>query len=200
MPRKSINMNLSTFLKLLTLNTGEKLRDVQKYKEAGGYDFYQALRAAHLKFGPTPDVSLGIDFISARASANAKKVNEDLYRASHEWILKQKGEFFSPSRALFRSPRNVFSVTVNPEIGLRTKSVDTAYAIYPRQHVRINRDQAGAALLLMSEAYGDTSNMQFGVLDVTADKAFRTPTNMSKAILDAEVRFLEIEFLKLRTL
>src|SRR5690606_19302628 len=65
------------------------------------------------------------------------------------------------------------------------------------QGVRINRDQAGAGLILLSRGYRGFGNEKFGILDAFGNKVHRTPTNISERLLENEIATIEAELARI---
>lgn len=190
----SIVMHFATFLKLLTLNTGDKLRDLERYSKPGGFDFYRSSRegvAQHLTHGRSRDEV--IKDIEATASASSRDRNRDIFERVADWITSQSGKPEVPNKGVWRSPNKIFSIHIEPEIALSNKSGQQVIAVYPRRDTRINRDQAGAGLLLLGRGYRRSGDESFGILDAFGNKVHRTPTNVSERVLDNEISFIESE-------
>ena len=186
-------MHFATFLKFLTQNTGEKIRDLEKYAEPGGFDFYRGSRNGVFEYcahGRSRDNVMGD--INA-GPQNTVGRNQEIFLAAANWLDRQRGERLAPSRGVWASPGRVFSVHIEPEISLRIGQNTDVVAVYPRREPRINRDQAGAGLLLLRQAYNGTGVERFGVLDAVPGRVYRTPTNFSAAILEREIETIESE-------
>ena len=82
---------------------------------------------------------------------------------------------------------------IEPEIGLEGASKTKVLAVYPRREPRLNRDKAGAGILLLRKAYKGVGNEEFGILDAYGEKSYWSPTNVSSALLDAETATIESE-------
>lgn len=189
-----IVMHFSTFLKFLTLNTGDKIRDLEKYAEPGGFDFYRSSRDGtmqHCAHGRSKERV--ISDIKASAAANTIERNCEIFEATASWLAKQAGQKLAASRGVWASPDRIFSVHIEPEIAFGNKNKPNIVAVYPRKEFRINRDQAGAGVILLKRAYSGTGEERFGVLDAFAEKAFWSPTNVSEALLDSEIATMENE-------
>lgn len=187
-------MHFSTFLKLLTLDSGDKIRQLENYAKPGGFDFYRSSRDAVLNYwshGKSRESV--IDEITKSAPQNAISHNIEIFDNVASWLDKQSGEKIAPSRGVWTSPSKIFSVHIQPEIGLKKSNQQRILAVYPRRDPRLNRDQAGAGLLLLKKAYRGTGEEDFGVLDAYGQKAYWSPTNVSSTLLDLEVRLIESE-------
>ena len=103
-------------------------------------------------------------------------------------------------KGLWTSPKKIFSVHIEPEICLSQGGVDRVLAVYPRNEPRINRDQAGAGILLIQKSYPAEGQIKFGILDAFAEKAYWSPTNSSQSILEHEVTMIENELSKVLAL
>jgi hypothetical protein len=187
-------MHFSTFLKLLTLNTGDKIRHLEGYASPGGFDFYRPSREGAFAYCAHGRSRTRVaEDIKKNAASNALERNLDIFEDVANWLDKQKGERNSTSRGVWRSPKKTFSIHIEPELGLIQAGRQKVVAVYPRKEPRINRDQAGAAILLLSEGYKTTEQIEFGILDCKGGKAFWSPTNVSQALLTSEVAMIEAE-------
>ncbi|MGV0910859.1 hypothetical protein [Martelella sp. FOR1707] len=187
-------MHFATFLKLLTLNMGDKIRDLERYAKPGGFDFYRPSRdgiVKHCSAGRTRENVLR----DIENSATTKSVdrNKEVFERVAVWVAGHPGQASIPKRAVWRSPHKTFSVHIEPELSYQAKNAQHVVAIYPSKDVRINRDQAGAGLILLSRGYRGSGNEKFGILDAFAGKVHRTPTNISERLLENEIATIETE-------
>ena len=85
-------MHFSTFLKLLTQSTGDKIRDLSKYSQAGGFDYYRTSRegVASLCSDSKP-LELVLMKIKAMAPENAVDRNIEIAEHCSNWLKKQSG-------------------------------------------------------------------------------------------------------------
>jgi len=191
-------MHFATFLKLLTLNTGDKIRDLERYAKPGGFDFYRPSRdgvVQHCAHGRTKDRVL--DDIEVSSTANSLERNKEVFEQVSAWIADHPGHATMPNRGVWRSPQKRFSVHIEPEISYQSKSAQHVIAVYPRKDVRINRDQAGAGLILLNRGYRGFGNEKFGILDAFGNKVHRTPTNISERLLENEIATIEAELARI---
>lgn len=191
-------MHFSTFLKLLTLDTGDKIRHLEGYATPGGFDFYRTSRDGvlqHSAHGRTRDRV--VKDIKSLASPNAVEHNVEIFEHVADWLGKQKGKRFAPSRGVWPSPRKIFSVHIEPEIGLEVGQAKRIFAVYPRRDPRLNRDIAGAGVILLGRGYRGHGGEEFGVLDAYGERAFKSPTNVSNALLDREIETIEGELTRI---
>lgn len=193
----AVLMHFATFLKLLTQSTGDKVRDLSKYAQPGGFDFYRTSRDG------VTDLCTGSktldevkSSINALAPQNAVDRNIEIVENFLLWREKQAAMGKQPSRSIWTSPNEIFSIYIEPEISLISGNAEKVLAVYPRKDPRINRDQAGAGIILLQKHYKGSGSEKFGVLDAFGQKAFWSPTNASQAILDHDVAMIENELSK----
>lgn len=187
-------MHFSTFLKFLTLDTGDKIRQLEAYAKPGGFDFYRTSRDGVLQHCAHGRERVRvIKDIRATAPPNAIDHNVEIFEHSSDWLQKQKGQRVAPSRGVWPSPNKVFSVHIEPEIGLETKAHKRIIAVYPRREPRLNRDIAGAGVLLLQRGYRGGGDEEFAILDAYGGKAFKAPTNISNQLLEREIETIEGE-------
>lgn len=193
-----IVMHFATFLKLLTLNAGDKIRDLERYAKPGGFDFYRPSRDGvmqHCAHGRPKDRVL--KDIEASSATNSVERNKEIFGKVSAWIADHPGDATIPNRGVWRSPQKIFSVHIEPEISYQSKNELHVVAVYPRKEVRINRDQAGAGLILLGRGYRGVGNEKFGILDAFGSKVHRTPTNISERLLENEIASIEAELVRI---
>lgn len=191
-------MHFSTFIKLLTLDTAEKIRHLSPYKKQGGVDYYKGYRAAAQRLmsgNHTPSEARKL--VERSVLPASIDANHNIFDAVVSWLSRQQGSYFAPARSLWTSPNRVFSVKIEPEIGIERGARKSVIAVYPRAEPPLNRDRAGAALLMLQQAQKGVGTTVFGILDAHRQKAFWSPTNLSSAVLDAEVATIESELVRL---
>lgn len=188
-------MHFSTFLKFLTLDTGDKIRHLEAYATPGGFDFYRPSRDGVLQYSAhgRSRKSVATDIAKA-ASNNSVAHNIEIFEHVADWLDKQKkGKCVTPSRGVWPSPKRQFSVHIEPEIGLESTGKSKILAVFPRREPRLNRDKAGAGIILLRRAYKGSGEEEFGILDAYDQKAYWSPTNVSSALLDREIDIIDSE-------
>jgi hypothetical protein len=187
-------MHFSTFLKFLTLDTGDKIRQLENYAKPGGFDFYRASRDAVLNYSAHGKSRLSVvQDIAKIAPQNAIGHNTEIFENVAQWLDKQPGTRIAPSRGVWPSPEKRFSVHIEPEIGLEKAGRTRILAVYPRRDARLNRDKAGAGILLLRKAYKGKGDEEFGILDAYGQKGYWSPTNVSSTLLDIEIATIDAE-------
>lgn len=188
-------MHFSTFLKFLTLDTGDKIRQLESYATPGGFDFYRPSRDGVLQFSAHGRSRKNVVAdIAKTASTNSVAHNIEIFDHVADWLEKQKANHrIAPSRGVWPSPKKKFSVHIEPEIGLENNSQQRILAVYPRREPRLNRDKAGAGIILLRRAYQGSGDEEFGILDAYGAKAFWSPTNVSSALLEREIDIIDSE-------
>lgn len=187
-------MHFSTFLKFLTLDTGDKIRHLEGYSTPGGFDFYRPSRNGVLEFSAHGKSRKSVmQDITKTAATNAVAHNIEIFEKAADWLEKQQGTRVAPSRGVWPSPNKCFSVHIEPEIGLEVGNRKKVIAVYPRREPRLNRDKAGAGVVLLRRAYQGSGTEEFGILDAYGNKAYWAPTNVSEALLDREIATIDAE-------
>lgn len=191
-------MHFSTFLKFLTLDTGDKIRQLESYSAPGGFDFYRPSRDGSMQYSAhgRPRQSVEEDIVKS-SSQNSSSHNISIFNHVADWLDKTKCSRIIPSRGVWRSPAGKFSVHIEPEIGIETKGEKRIIAVYPRKDPRLNRDKAGAGLILLKAAYKGFGTEKFGILDAHGSKVFWSPTNISSALLEREIRTIDEELTRI---
>lgn len=187
-------MHFSTFLKFLTLDTGDKIRHLEAYTTPGGFDFYRTSRDGVLQYSAHDRARKKVmEDIVKLAPQNAVSHNVEIFEKVADWLDKQPGKRIAPARGVWPSPEKCFSVHIEPEIGLEHGASRKVIAVYPRREPRLNRDKAGAGVVLLKRAYRGLGDEEFGILDAYGSKAFWSPTNVSEALLDREIATIDAE-------
>ena len=187
-------MHFSTFLKFLTLDTGDKIRQLEAYSTPGGFDFYRTSRDGVLQYAAHGrGKHKVVQDIAKNATQNAVAHNIEIFEKVADWLDKHPGKRIAPGRGVWPSPERQFSVHIEPEIGLEQGANTKILAVYPRREPRLNRDKAGAGILLLKKAYKGTGSEDFGILDAHGAKAYWSPTNVSSALLDREIATIDAE-------
>ena len=191
-------MHFSTFLKFLTLDTGDKIRQLESYASPGGFDFYRTSRDGVLQFSAHGRSRKAVaQDIAKLAPSNAIAHNIEIFDKAADWLEKQSGKRIAPSRGVWPSPEKCFSVHIEPEIGLEQGEKKKIIAVYPRREPRLNRDKAGAGVVLLRRAYKGFGVEDFGILDAYGEKAYWAPTNVSEALLDREIATIDAELMRI---
>lgn len=187
-------MHFSTFLKFLTLDTGDKIRQLESYASPGGFDFYRSSRDGVLQHSAHGrSRRLVAEDIAKLSPQNAISHNIEIFEHVADWLEKQKCTKFVPSRGVWPPPQKCFSVHIEPEIGIETGGRKKVIAVYPRREPRLNRDKAGAGIIMLKRAYRGDGTEEFGILDAYGQKAYWSPTNVSAALLDREIETIDGE-------
>lgn len=187
-------MHFSTFLKFLTLDTGDKIRQLEAYSTPGGFDFYRTSRDGVLQYSAHGRSRRAVmQDIAKLAPQNAVAHNTEIFEHAADWLDKQPGKRITPSRGVWPSPDKCFSVHIEPEIGLEVGGRKKIVAVYPRREPRLNRDKAGAGIALLRRAYKGDGSEEFAILDAYGQRAHAAPTNVSEALLDREIATIDAE-------
>lgn len=192
-------MHFATFLKLLTQDNGDKIRDLEKYGKPGGWDFWRPLRDGMDSFVGHGRSRADIESdVRVNSTQTSQQRNLEVFAQAADWFERQSGVGFLPNRGVWRSPGRVFSVQIEPEIGLEVRNgSQLVVAIYGRNEPRIRRDYAGAAIVLLERAYRRNQDVTFGILDAAGNTLHRARSNVSEQLLDAEIAFIERELTRI---
>lgn len=188
-----VTMHFSTFLKFLTLSDGDRVRELEAYSEPGGFDFYRPLREASTALvADGHSVERCTNSIRARCNDRNRGHNLEAFQRVVDFMARQRQIAERPVKSVWRSPRRVFSVHIEPEFLITRQGIRTAVAVYPRAQTSLNRDTAGAGIVLLRNAYrGEVDG--YGILDAMAGNAYWTPTNVSERVLQSVVGFIETQ-------
>jgi len=192
-------LHFATFLKLLALSTGDKMRAIAKYGDAdGGFDYWKPLRSGCIQYCAH---GASRPRVHSHITSNAGSTNEtrciEKFEITANWMDRQAGQGFAPNRGVWRSPTGAFSVHIEPEIGFETSNRNKITAVYPTSSASLNRETAGAGILLLSQNYRDRSDEVFGIFEVDTNRCYRTPTNNSEGVLLADIATIDAAFARL---
>lgn len=193
-------IGLSTFVKLVSQRTEEKLREIAKYERPGGFDRYQFAKEGltdHIVLGkPLGDVIADLP----GSDQNFVDANADVVSAVADWKKKFGGKGIDSPRGIWRSPNDKFSIAIKPEFGVEKGGRRHFVSIYSHGSVRPTATSVGAGLLAASAALRDSLEETDIVcfLDVRLPKLYKKAPNLSQKVLDSEVAFFEAEFEKVR--
>lgn len=192
-----VKMHFSTFMKILAMNPGDKIRHISKYEQPGGYDYYissrKGVRDYCLNLKTKEQVIRMIE-----SSPNSSERNLEIFDSMETWKKKNRGLYSKPYKGIWRSPNKFFGVHIEPEIAYHAGDIQHVVAVYPSKNERINRDQAGAGILLLQKGYKGTGKEKFGIYDVEANKTHRAQTNISARLLENEIEFIENELKRIK--
>jgi hypothetical protein len=192
MPRIAPN----TLLKLMSQRSEDKVRDLRKYDEPGGYDATKLFRKA-IQLGLLEGGLSGVEARIDRIPVPAEKSRAKGFFP----VLKRKLEaigttFVEPPRAVWRSPKRTFSVDFHPEAAIIEGNHRTLVFVYCNQKTRPTPTSAGALIVLaqraLSEALAEADEIV--ILDIARGTAHRTVNNTSPAVLDKEISDLDSWF------
>ena len=114
-------VSLTSFLKILTKGTPQKVQEYSKYLTPGGYDFYWQLKAAatNLTVGGQP-FDQCVQPINQIKREVERKHNFEGLKALNKWIAGRGTnlKFFKPPQVKCSSPKGLLQVRLEPEFGL----------------------------------------------------------------------------------
>ncbi|MCG8440789.1 MAG: hypothetical protein MI723_03180 [Caulobacterales bacterium] len=182
----------ATFLELLAMPVAQQITDRGALDRYEGPDRWRVMREAlrdqarrEARYGCSDPTlaQIGSNCDRARAVEVLHKLRE---RARNRPPLP-------PVQRVWRSPRGVFDVMVEPELSLRESGKHLHIHVYYHPFVRINKVAAGAGVLLMQRAFarGDDAEVSCAVFDMRAGKLWRRPAEGSHEALDFQCLIAE---------
>lgn len=186
----------NTLLKLMSQRSEDKVRDLRKYDDPGGYDatklFRKAIQVGLLESG-LEGVAARIDKIPVPAEKSRGKGFLPVLKRKLEAIGKN---FIEPPRALWRSPKRTFSVDFHPEAAVIEGNHRTLVFVYCNQKTRPTPTSAGALIVLAKRALAEALDEadEIVVLDIARGTSYRAVNNTSAAVLDKEISDLDSWF------
>ncbi|MBI3437858.1 MAG: hypothetical protein HY054_04270 [Proteobacteria bacterium] len=192
MPRIAPN----TLLKLMSQRSEDKVRDLRKYDEPGGYDATKSFRRA-IQLG-LPEAGLaGVALRIEKIPVPSEKSRAKGFFPVLKHKLESIGtKFIEPPRALWRSPKRMFSVDFHPEAAIIEGNHRALVFVYCNQKTKPTPTSAGALIVLARRALKEVSEEadEIVVLDIARGTAYRAVNNTSAEVLDKEIADLDAWF------
>lgn len=192
-----ITISLTSFMKILTKGTPQKVQEYSRYLAPGGYDFYWKLKEASYlrtvggkKF---PECVLPIDGISRETE---RKHNRSGLESLDKWCLKNKVEsFFSVPKHRVLTPAGFATIKMDPEFGIFFKGSNRIVQIWSSQTSGLNKAAVWAGLYLLEKhlCVDDFSHCKAGLLDLRKGDllvADAIPSSM-KIVIDSELAWID---------
>jgi hypothetical protein len=188
-------ISLTSFLKILTKGTPQKVREYSRYLTPGGYDFYWQLKeAAHALT------------VGGESYADCAKPMEDSPRdvvhnleclkSLSKWLDKQKvTEFFSAPAGSCSSPAGFVTIKLEPEFGAVTNDQRRIVQLWNSKGNNLTRTAAGVGIYLLEKhlCVGDFADCKGGILDLRKRELFLAdalPANI-EAMVTSEFAWLD---------
>jgi hypothetical protein len=169
-------ISLTSFLKILTKGTPQKVQEYGKYLTPGGYDFYWQLKeAAHaLTVGGESysDCAKGIEEINRDVE---RKHNLDGLKSLSKWLTKNDlAQFFEAPTGVTSSPRGRVSVKLEPEFGTVMNGQRRIIQVWNSKGSNLTRTAAGVGIFLLERhlCVGDFADCKGGILDLRRRELF----------------------------
>ena len=107
-------MHFSTFLKFLTLDTGDKIRQLENYAKPGGFDFYRPSRDAVLNYSAHgKSFKSVVQDIAKQAGQNTVGHNTEIFENVARWLDKQSEPALRHHAACGHPRKKDFLCTLN---------------------------------------------------------------------------------------
>jgi hypothetical protein len=171
------NVSLSSFLKILSQGTPQKIREYGKYLTPGGYDFYWQLKDAAFALtvgGKTFDDC--VQPINQIKRDVERKHNYEGLKNLRKWISGQSCSFFPAPQGSCSSPKGYLKVKLEPEFGLQEGDKRRLIYIWNCKGTELKPVIAGVGIYMMQKhlAAGDYSDCSCGLLDLRKRRLFVT--------------------------
>ena len=190
-------ISLTSFLKILTKGTPQKVSEYSKYLTPGGYDFYWQLKqAAHsLTVG-------GESFAECAKSINEitrdveRKHNLDGLKSLSKWLAKNNiAQCFSPPVGSASSPGKFVTIKLEPEFGAVMDGKRRLIQLWNSKGSNLSRVVAGVGIYLIQKTIcvGDFADCKGGILDLRKRELYvadALPTNV-EAMIASEFAWLD---------
>jgi hypothetical protein len=190
-------ISLTSFLKILTKGTPQKVQEYSKYLTPGGYDFYWRLKeTAHAL---TVGGESFADCAKSIAEINGdveRKHNLDGLKSLAEWINKHKPtEFFGAPGDFCASPAGLVKIRLEPEFGMVMNGQRRIVQLWNSKGSNLTRTAAGVGIYLLQKhlCIGDFADCKGGILDLRRRELFVSdalPANI-EAMVTSEFAWLD---------
>lgn len=190
-------MGMMTFLKgLLGKSTMEKVRDYGRYLEPGGYDFYRGLKEAIKDYVyQNKKLSAVEESINKAKNPVERKHNLEAFRSFVVWVEKNGGEFIAPPKGIYKSPNEIFSIKIEPELAVKNDGIISVFTFWTIKKPLLTKIVAGVGIYLMESALkkGAFKEANFYIVKIDTGKLYdyTSKPNNPSILLNAEVAQIE---------
>jgi hypothetical protein len=191
------SISLTSFMKILTKGTPQKVQEYSKYLTPGGYDFYWQLKEAAHAFtvggASFADCAKPIEQSTREVE---RKHNLDCLKALRKWIDKYKPEnFFGPPAANYSSPARHVAIKLEPEFGAVMNGQRRIVQLWNAKGSSLTRTVAGVGIYLLQKnlCVGDLADCKAGILDLRKRELYVAdvlPANV-EAMVTSEFAWLD---------
>lgn len=164
------SISLTSFLKILTKGTPQKVSEYKRYLTPGGYDFYWRLKVAahrHTVGGEAfADCAKGIEESTNEVE---RKHNLAGLKSLRKYIDKHKlTEFFEAPAGICSSPQGFVKIKLEPEFGSVVNGQRRIVQLWNCSGSNLTRTIAGVGIYLLQKelCQGEFSDCKPGILDL----------------------------------
>jgi hypothetical protein len=188
---------LTSFMKILTKGTPQKVQEYSKYLTPGGYDFYWQLKDAAHAFtvggGSFADCAKPIEDSTRDVE---RKHNLDCLKALRKWLDREQPEsFFDAPAAVHSSPAGLVTIKLEPEFGMVSKGQRRLVQLWNAKGSNLTRTVAGVGIYLLQTnlCVGEFAECKAGILDLRKKELYVAdafPANV-EAMVTSEFAWLD---------
>lgn len=190
-------ISLTSFMKILTKGTPQKVQEYSKYLTPGGYDFYWQLKEAARAFtvGGESFADCAKPIEESPRDVE-RKHNLDCLKALHKWRDKHKPEsFFSAPAAAHSSPAGLVTIKLEPEFGVVLGGQHRIVQLWNAKGSNLTRTVAGVGIYLLQKnlCVGESAHCKAGILDLRKGELYvadALPANV-EAMVASEFAWLD---------
>lgn len=182
-------VSLTSFLKILTKGTPQKVREYSRYLEPGGYDFYWSLKeAAHAHTVGAETLADCAKPMHELTRDVERKHNLSGLQSLSKWMKKfNVTKFFEAPVTNCTSPEEYLTVRLEPEFGIVMNDQRRLVQLWSNTGSSLTRDAVGVGIHLLQThlCEGEFADCKGGILDLRKRNLFiadAMPANIAAMI------------------
>jgi hypothetical protein len=169
-------IGLTTFLKLFSKTTPQKMKEYGKYLTPGGYDFYWTLKdsATALTVGGK-QFSECEKLILSMKRQSERDNNIAGLKSLSKWLDKQQNAtFFEAPKAVCKSPKGHLLIKIEPEFGIKNVSERRLVTVWNAKSPDMSQTISGVGIYLMQQFLheGEFADCKSAILDLRKNSLF----------------------------
>lgn len=181
---------LTTFLKLTTKGTPQKVAEYSKYlTPGGGYDYYWSLKDAAAELTTNGRSAIECAALIKKSITRPAELEHNLagLNALAAWVGAQQGTFFKAPTAVCWSPKKHLGIKLEPEVAIKMIDRTRAITLWNAKTPELTQGVAAIGIYLMQKylPFSDLPNCECAMLDLRKKKLFvaaKLPANIASMV------------------